>query len=146
MAQLSVICSKTKIGITEFDLITVPNKVSHWIIYVNYPFNNKWIYHVKTKTITSECVVEIKDWDVIKKANKISNMVAVGYPKELSHCEMEEICQHVSEKRNFNIITNNCQDWVLDVLRELFKRGHLHHSDLEYLRNEISPLRGQNCV
>jgi len=55
---------------------------------------------------------------------------------------MTKICENLTNNRVFNTLTNNCQEWVKEVLQELVNTGHLSHFCLEELKkdNEITAL------
>jgi hypothetical protein len=86
------------------------------------------------------------EWSWLKKGNadKVDYLVLVGYSNKLTHQDMMSICTKISTNRMFNTLTNNCQEWVKQVLSELVNSGNLSELSLDELKddNEITPLLG----
>jgi hypothetical protein len=146
MVEISVITFKR--GINKDILFSVSSRIEHWGIYVDYKEGNpsQMFYHADKTSLTNiSTLYKSKPWTWLNNNdNKVDYLVLVGYSSKLTHENMDDICCKISKDRIFNTLTNNCQEWVKNVLFELVNTGNLSRLSLEELKsnNEITPLLG----
>jgi hypothetical protein len=142
MAKISILTFKRNI---YGDIcLPVPSELEHWGLYVEYSENKKIFYHVnKTSIIDTRTSYETRSWINLRKEN-VDFIIIVGYSANLTPEQMNELCSEVSFERHFNTLTNNCQEWIKSVLKELVNTEKIPKFYLERLEelNLITPLRG----
>ncbi|KAJ7601217.1 hypothetical protein C8J56DRAFT_912487 [Mycena floridula] len=137
---------------------TALKSMYHWGIYVSpsattstasLPPGN--LYHIATD---ANLVVSIsgKSPPTLKTATKFSpNSAKTFDPKisvrvasglGISDQDMAAVTTKIATGWKYNAVTNNCQRWVLMVLREMVKNGHLTKAQVDAAEKAVPHLRG----
>jgi hypothetical protein len=134
-----------------WDLIPDKTKYEHWGIFVHLTDGTKLLYHADKANIQRNTKSMFKEWpkDINDpKYDKADFILLVGYTAQdsnaLSKDKLIEYCDNIDKDRVFNILTNNCQEWVKSVLKELIENKHLPFSACDMLKgnDKMIPLKG----
>src|SRR5271170_3411146 len=92
---------------------------AHWGLFLPYDEGDPdgLIYQVKKESFTSKKTeFNATDFDPRLQFATFSSCTAL--PEiTIKHHELSDICYKVSQGRPFNLITRNCQHWVLEVIQ-----------------------------
>lgn len=127
MSAIYIIAFNRKICQDFIPSIPVPTFVEHWGILVEYKGESNFqiLYHAD-KTNTTNFQTSYEEEPYSRLNNRVDLDVLIGYSTiRFSQGQMTEICNNVTNNRKFNTLTNNCQEWVKEVLKELVRNGHL---------------------
>jgi len=76
-------------------------------------------------------------------SQSLRGAVVVGNDTDLTEAELRETCMDVSKNRTYDLLKNNCQNWVTDVLQDLVLDGRIGQEDMDALPEKgFSPLYG----
>jgi hypothetical protein len=146
MVAISIIIYKYKFWRGKLDLrISLWSRIEHWGILIKHEDRKQYLYHLHLnadhRTEYESKEYSLFDTEILKK---VDYKILVGYSKNLTHKKMDEICKNITENWNYKLISNNCQDWVNNVLKELVNQNYLSPNSYEELKinNEITPLKG----
>lgn len=99
----------------------MPIRLAHWALYL--PSDDEFdspgqCFGVRKRSFTSsKTQLDIRDLDIY-------DCEALQLHAEIEHMnvsleELTSICQNTARGRGFNLAFQNCQDWVVDVVRSL---------------------------
>ena len=125
-------------------MIHIP-RCEHWGLFVRYEDGTGKLYDADKAGWTNiQTKYKEKDWSPTK-SNKVDRIVLVGNTSSTFNQDtMTKACEDVTRDRVFSIWSNNCQEWVKDVLSSLIVDNYLVEGAFEELKfnNEITPWRG----
>jgi len=95
-------------------------KTAHWALYLPPGDPNTCVgrlYGVKKENFSSSQTQFVTDSFDPQKEQGVLYIPIPGV--KIAEANLLAICQEVAENRKFNLVTRNCQDWVLDVIKQV---------------------------
>ena len=138
-------CLRTAQGFERWEVVHISSRFEHWGLFVRYEDGTEKLYDADKATMTNiQTKYEEKDWSATK-SKKMDCIVLVGYTSSTFNQDtMTKACEDVTRDRVFNTLSNNCQEWVKDVLSRLISDNYLAKGVFEVFKSdsEITPLLG----
>ena len=66
-------------------------------------------------------------------SQSLRGVVIVANNTDLTEAKLKETCMDVSKNHTYDLLKNNCQNWVTDVLQDLVLDGRIGQEDMDVL-------------
>ena len=101
-----------------FDAMFLPNKMAHWTLFLPYKdgCNDGRLFSVKKQgPVSRQTQFVPRDFNI--RAEK--NITVIQLPLIVHETTVWNACGDVTEKRLFDLWSNNCQKWVCEVVKQI---------------------------
>lgn len=108
-----------------------PKRTAHWALYLppeNPNAQAGQLYSVQKQSLSSSQTLFFNKEFIPEDERRASYIEIPGV--NIAAANLLAICQEVANNRNFNLVTRNCQDWVLDVIKQVENELNLKRIDV----------------